>query len=78
MLGSDAIFYGANDNASGTAMILNFAKHYSNPKNKPKYSIMFIAFGAEEIGLIGSKHYSNNPYFPLEKMKFTLADFDTF
>lgn len=72
MLGPNAIFYGANDNASGTAMILNFAKHYSKPKNKPKYSIMFIAFGAEEIGLIGSKHYSNNPYFPLEKMKFLI------
>lgn len=72
MLGPDAIFYGANDNASGTAMLLNFAKHYSQPENKPKHSILFIAFGAEEIGLLGSKHYVNNPYFPLEKIKFLI------
>lgn len=72
MLGPDAIFYGANDNASGIAMLLNFVKHYSLPKNKPKYSILFMAFGAEEIGLLGSKHYSNNPYFPLEKIKFLI------
>ena len=72
MLGPDAIFYGANDNASGIAMLLNFAKHYSLPKNKPKYSIVFMAFGAEEIGLLGSKHYSKNPYFPLEKIKFLI------
>lgn len=72
MLGPDAIFYGANDNASGTAMLLNLAMHYSKPENTPKYSILFIAFGAEEIGLLGSKYYVENPYFPLEKIKFLI------
>lgn len=72
MLGPDAIFYGANDNSSGTAMMLNLAKHYSNPDNAPKYSILFIAFGAEEMGLLGSKHYVKNPYFPLKKIKFLI------
>lgn len=72
MLGPDATFYGANDNASGTALLLNLASHYSKPENQPKYSILFIAFGAEEVGLLGSKHYVNKPYFPLEKIKFLI------
>lgn len=71
-LGPDAIFYGANDNASGTAMLLDLASHYAKPENQPKYSILFIAFGAEEVGLLGSQHYVNKPYFPLEKIKFLI------
>jgi hypothetical protein len=65
VLGPDAIFTGANDNASGTAMLLDFARHYSIEENQPKYSILFIAFGAEELGLLGSKYYVKKPYFPL-------------
>lgn len=72
MMGPDAVFAGANDNASGTAMLLNLAKHYSTPANAPKYSILFIAFGAEEVGLLGSKHYVEKPYFPLEKIKLQI------
>lgn len=72
MLGPDAIFYGANDNASGIAMLLNLAKHYVQPQNQPKYSVLFIAFGAEEIGLLGSKHYTEKPYFPLKQIKFLI------
>ncbi len=48
MMGSDAIFPGANDNASGIAMLLNLAKYYKT--NKPKYTTAFIAFGGEELG----------------------------
>ncbi len=72
MMGPDAVFAGANDNASGTAMLLNLAKHYSTAGNEPKYSILFIAFGAEEVGLLGSKHYVEKPYFPLEKIKLQI------
>jgi len=72
MLGPDAIYTGANDNASGTALLLNLAKHYSTPGNAPRYSILFIAFGAEEVGLLGSKHYVEKPYFPLEKIKLQI------
>ncbi|MBI33835.1 MAG: arginyl aminopeptidase [Flavobacteriales bacterium] len=68
MLGTNAIFPGANDNASGTSMIIDLARHYSLPENKPKFSILFIAFGAEEVGLLGSKFYVKNPYFPLKKI----------
>jgi aminopeptidase YwaD len=67
-MGQKALFAGANDNASGTAMLLDLANHYS--KNKPTYSIVFMAFGAEEAGLVGSEYYTNNPLFPLEKIKF--------
>jgi hypothetical protein len=73
MLGPDATFNGANDNASGTAMLLSLAKNYS--ENKPNYNTLFIAFGAEELGLIGSKYFTENPLFPLSEIKF-LMNFD--
>ncbi|MCB0736200.1 MAG: Zn-dependent exopeptidase M28 [Bacteroidetes bacterium] len=66
-MGSEACFYGANDNASGTAMLLDLARYYS--QNKPKHSIVFIAFAGEEAGLVGSKHYVENPLMPLNKIK---------
>lgn len=69
-MGRDVYFPGANDNASGCAMLLNLAKHYSKSENKPKCSIAFIAFGAEEVGLLGSKFYTEHPLFPLNKIKF--------
>lgn len=71
-MGKDVYFPGANDNASGCAMLLNLARHYSLPANKPKYSIVFIAFAGEEVGLLGSKFFTENPYFPLKKIKFLL------
>lgn len=69
-MGKDVYFPGANDNASGVAMMLNLAKHYSTPANKPKYSIVFIAFGAEEVGLIGSRYFNEHPLFPLARIHF--------
>lgn len=70
MMGEDAVFYGANDNASGIAAILDMARHYK--QNPSKYSVMFIGFAAEEAGLLGSYHYVENPLFPLEKIKVLL------
>jgi aminopeptidase YwaD len=68
IMGETAIMNGANDNASGTAMMLTLMEYYS--KNKPEYSLLFIAFGGEEAGLIGSKFYVENPTVPLKKIKF--------
>ncbi|GAB3822739.1 M28 family metallopeptidase [Pontibacter rugosus] len=68
--GSDVYFPGANDNASGTAMLLELAQYYSKPENRPKYSIAFIAFAAEEAGLLGSFYYTKHPLFPLRQIKF--------
>lgn len=66
----DSIFRGADDNASGTAALIEIAGAFSLSVQKgfkPKRSIVFIAFIGEELGLVGSWHYVNNPLFPLEK-----------
>ena len=68
----DAIFYGGNDNASGTSLVLALAEHYAQPGNRPDYTMVFIAYGAEEAGLHGSKYYVNNPRKPLENTVFVL------
>ncbi len=60
-----AIHYGADDNASGTAGLLELALYFS--ANPPKRSLIFIAFSGEELGLLGSAHYTNRPIIPLEK-----------
>ncbi|MEQ8238049.1 MAG: M28 family peptidase [Cyclobacteriaceae bacterium] len=72
-MGSNAIFPGANDNASGIAMLLNLAKYYK--MKKPKYTTAFIAFGGEELGLLGAKNFVDNPLFKLTDIKF-LMNFD--
>ncbi|MEI6122337.1 MAG: M28 family peptidase [Bacteroidota bacterium] len=72
MMGNKTYFPGANDNASGTAMLLDLAAYYSNPANQPEYSMAFIFFAGEELGLLGSEYYTNHPVFPLKKIKFML------
>lgn len=71
-MGKKTIFPGANDNASGVAMMLNLAAYYSRPENQPRYSILFIAFAGEEAGLVGSKYYTEHPVIPLSNMKFLM------
>ncbi len=71
-LGENAWFPGANDNASGVAMMLSLARHYSRPENQPEQNMLFIAFGAEELGLLGAQHYAKNPLVPLEKIGFMI------
>lgn len=63
-------FPGANDNASGVAMLLNLARYYSQHKDSLRYSIAFMAFSGEEIDLLGSKYYTENPLFPLSNIRF--------
>ena len=71
-LGKTVYFPGANDNASGCAMLLNLARYYALPEHKPNYSIAFIAFAGEEIGLLGSEYYTQNPLVPLKNTFFLL------
>lgn len=66
----NAVFAGANDNASGIAIMLETARHYADTKNRSPYSIAFIAFAGEEIGLRGSEFYCKNPLFALSKIRF--------
>ncbi len=68
--GRDVYFPGANDNASGTTMLLELAEYYS--QNPPDYSIVFMTFAAEEAGLLGSFHYTKNPLFPLQRIRFLI------
>jgi aminopeptidase YwaD len=67
----DAIFTGANDNASGVAMLLSMMAHLAqHPLDR---SVLFIAFGGEETGLLGSRHYVyEDPVVPLDRMAFLL------
>ena len=62
-----AVHNGADDNASGTAALLELAREYTSRKVAPPRRLVFMAFSAEERGLIGSRHYVNNPLFPLEQ-----------
>ncbi|GAB2771850.1 hypothetical protein HNQ93_000679 [Hymenobacter luteus] len=71
-MGRRMYFPGANDNASGVAMLLELAAHYARPENRPAYSLVFIAFGAEEAGLIGSRYFVEHPLVPLPRIRFLL------
>jgi Iap family predicted aminopeptidase len=67
-LGENTLFPGANDNASGIATVIDLARYYS--ERQPYYSMVFMAFTGEEAGLLGSKYYTENPLFPLSKIKY--------
>ncbi|MBQ5784226.1 MAG: M20/M25/M40 family metallo-hydrolase [Bacteroidales bacterium] len=54
-----AVHNGADDNASGIAGVLHLAKHYAKEKNL-EHGFVFVAFGAEERGIVGSKHFAEN------------------
>nr|MCS5641090.1 M20/M25/M40 family metallo-hydrolase [Candidatus Neomarinimicrobiota bacterium] len=64
-----AIHNGADDNASGVAAILEIIEKLKAEQTKLKRSILFLSFGAEEMGLLGSKYFVNNPLVDLEKIK---------
>ncbi|MDB5035371.1 MAG: family metallo-hydrolase [Chlorobi bacterium] len=69
-LGDNVYFPGANDNASGVAMLLGMARYF---KAHPlKYSIVFIAFSGEEMGLLGSHYFVGDPLVDLGKARFLL------
>ncbi|MGH7826926.1 MAG: M20/M25/M40 family metallo-hydrolase [Candidatus Binatia bacterium] len=66
------IHHGADDNASGTTVLLELARRLSRLDPKPQRTIVFAAFSAEELGLHGSRHYVNHPPFPLASTKAML------
>ena len=63
---------GADDNASGVAALIEIAEKLAGGEERPSNSFLFIAFGAEEMGLLGSKYYVNNPLLPLEGARIML------
>ena len=72
-MGADQVFPGANDNGSGSAMVVTLAKYFS--KNRPRHGIQFILVDAEEENLLGSFFYCENPRLPLDKLEY-LIDLD--
>ena len=67
-MGKDALFAGANDNASGTSLVLYLAEYFA--KHPQRYSVAFMLFSGEEAGLLGSKYYVYHPLFPLQQIRF--------
>jgi Zn-dependent M28 family amino/carboxypeptidase len=67
----DRIYNGALDNASGVSALIEVARAFTQVKPQPKRTILFLMVTAEEQGLLGSKHYAENPLYPLDK---TLAN----
>lgn len=68
---NDSIYNGADDNASGTSGMLALAKKWSESNIKPEYNILFAAWTAEEMGLLGSEYFVQN--FDFNKQKILLA-----
>jgi Peptidase family M28 len=71
------IYYGADDNASGTSAVIEMARVFSEASNEgkgPRRSILFMTVSGEEKGLLGSRYYVSHPVFPLEN---TIANLNT-
>jgi aminopeptidase YwaD len=67
-MGSKTYFPGANDNASGVALLMGLAKYYA--AHPQRYSMVFICFAGEELGLLGSKYFTEHPLIPLKNIRF--------
>jgi Zn-dependent M28 family amino/carboxypeptidase len=67
----DSILNGAVDNATGVAALIEMARAFKSLKNQQQRSVVFLSVTCEEQGLLGSRYYAENPFFPLNK---TVAD----
>jgi Zn-dependent M28 family amino/carboxypeptidase len=75
VLRDTVIYYGADDDGSGTTAILEMAEAFAKAKSSgkgPRRSVIFMTVSGEEKGLWGSGYYANNPIFPLEKTTVNL------
>ncbi|HTS88552.1 MAG TPA: M20/M25/M40 family metallo-hydrolase [Gemmatimonadales bacterium] len=68
----DSIYNGAEDNASGTSAVLTAAEAFTRSGVRPDRSVLFIAFGAEESGLLGSEAFAARPSVPLRRIAAVL------
>ena len=66
-----AIHHGADDNASGAAAVIALAQAFAKAGGTPR-TLVFVAFGAEEMGLLGSAHYVKQPAWPLDRTALML------
>jgi len=63
----DKIYHGAKDNASGTASLIEIARTFKQLRVPPRRSLLFLAVTAEEQGLLGSRYYTEHPFYPLAR-----------
>ena len=68
----DSIYNGADDNASGVVTLLGIAKKLHEQKRELNYSIVYIAYGGEELGLVGSRYFCKNKTLPFDKVKLNI------
>jgi Peptidase family M28/PA domain len=61
------VYGGADDNASGTAAVIELMRAFKALKKAPKRTILFMLFTAEEKGLLGARFYAENPLYPIDK-----------
>jgi len=66
------IHNGADDNASGTAGVIELANYFSNNKKTEPFNILFVCFSGEELGLLGSKKYCDNPDVDLNTVNYMI------
>ncbi|MBW6477784.1 MAG: M28 family peptidase [Bacteroidales bacterium] len=67
------IFFGADDNASGVAAIIELGRYFAQNSDLMGRSLLIVAFDAEESGLIGSNHFVDNSPVPLENIKLMFS-----
>ena len=73
--GRREIHNGADDNATGTAAVIELARRFSQRDKKPGRRLVFVCFTAEEMGLLGATHYCENPIYPMESTA-AMVNFD--
>ncbi|MBE0591285.1 MAG: M28 family peptidase [Gemmatimonadales bacterium] len=66
-LGADSICNGANDNASGTAGVIELAEAYASMQPRPRRTMVFVTVAGEERGLLGAYYYTDHPAVPLAR-----------
>ncbi len=66
------IHNGADDNASGVAGVLELARYFSENEITEKNNFLFMTFSGEELGLLGSKKWCENPTLPLDKINYMI------
>ncbi len=67
LLKKPQIHHGADDNASGSSVVMELARRFAAAPNRQGRRLVFICFSGEELGLEGSKWYCDHPLFPLEE-----------
>jgi hypothetical protein len=67
------LFPGADDNASGVAMLIEVAERFALRKDRPRRTLVFAAFDLEENGLLGSTHFATHPPLPFRSLKAALT-----